>query len=35
VVLTFDPGEDRSDKPLGIDAKELDQLLDKYSKKPD
>jgi hypothetical protein len=34
MVLTFDPREDTSDKPLGIDAKELDQLLDKYSKKP-
>ena len=35
VVLTFDPGEDTSDKPLGIDAKALDQLLEKYGKKPD
>ena len=35
VVLTFNPGEDTSDKPLGIDAKELDQLLEKYGKKPD
>ena len=35
VVLTFDPGENTSDKPLGIDANELDQLLEKYGKKPD
>ena len=33
VVLTFNPGEDTSDKPPGIDAKELDQLLDKYGRK--
>ena len=33
VVLTFKP-QDYSDKPLGIDVKELDQLLDKYGKKP-
>jgi hypothetical protein len=35
VVLTFDPGEDTSDKPLGIDAKALDRLLEKNHKKPD
>ena len=34
VVLTFKPPE-YSDKPLGIDVKELDQLLEKNRKKPD
>ncbi|TPL51758.1 cell envelope integrity protein TolA [Mesorhizobium sp. B2-4-6] len=35
VVLTFNPAEDTSQKPLGIDAKDLEKLLEKYSKKPD
>ncbi len=34
VVLTFDPGQDTSDRALGIDAKELDQALEKFRKKP-
>lgn len=35
VVLTFNPAEDTSEKPLGIDAKDLEKLLEKYRKKPD
>ena len=34
VVLTFKPEEYSSGKPLGIEAKDLEELLDKYSKKP-
>ena len=34
VVLTFKPEEYSSDKPPGIEANDLDELLDKYSKKP-
>lgn len=35
VILTFNPAEDTSDQPLGVDEKDLEKLLEKYRKKPD